>query len=331
MNSSRDCDSKFECSTSSLWSVRTRNFATSFYRDPVVVSLDSELRQSLRNQLAKDEYQFADRVQQEQIDNGGKSKKANDIEQDMELCLCRSVYISQIPQNLSEERLKSIFQQFGKVCCVSIIRQHFSFKLSDLLPCAYVHFCTCESANEAIAHSGSLMIENIKPIIEKSLRFDVLKNKRKMNCNGESSDESPVEDIDESIESEISCGKTESSSQYEALYIFKSGKFVATSKPTLDTANYQETRAIFAGNVPFDCTISEFKSTFARFGPIEATELPSYRSTGKLQGFGFVLFRRRESAKQVLEQRGYLNIGNRILMLEPSPSFERKINMQWTQ
>jgi RNA recognition motif-containing protein len=85
-----------------------------------------------------------------------------------------------------------------------------------------------------------------------------------------------------------------------------------------------ETRGIFAGNVPFDCSSTEFVKTFTTFGQVLCYELPVWKNTDKLHGFGFILYKDIESARKALAMNGNLSIKGRTLMLEPSPSFEKK-------
>jgi hypothetical protein len=77
----------------------------------------------------------------------------------------------------------------------------------------------------------------------------------------------------------------------------------SSSEVTLDSGDItiEATRGLFAGNVPIDCKAEEFVATFRRFGTVECHELLIFKATGKLHGFGFILFADHVSVKQAME------------------------------
>jgi RNA recognition motif-containing protein len=218
--------------------------------------------------------------------------------EDEELANCRSIYLSGIPHSCSDVDVSIAFSKFGPISRIDITKPK-----KNVIRTGYIQFVGAYSADFAVKESGKFQVSGAALYIEKSLRFDF------MEFNDSESSPEPSRD-------------DERPPPMEFLPMKK-----AVPKLNVDSSDISEerTRGLFAGNVPFDCKVEEFVETFKRFGTVESYELPIFKQTGKLHGFGFILFSDFISVKKAMEQNGKLAIRKRVLMLEPSPSFERKI------
>ena len=46
--------------------------------------------------------------------------------------------------------------------------------------------------------------------------------------------------------------------------------------------------SIYVGNLSYDVTEADLKTTFAEYGTVKSAQLPTDRETGRARGFGFV-------------------------------------------
>ncbi|XP_017227335.1 UBP1-associated protein 2B [Daucus carota subsp. sativus] len=71
----------------------------------------------------------------------------------------------------------------------------------------------------------------------------------------------------------------------------------------METANEDIShRRIFVHNIDWDTTRGSMVSVFEKYGALEACDVAYDRVTGKTKGFGFVVFKSRESAKNALKE-----------------------------
>jgi len=99
-------------------------------------------------------------------------------------------------------------------------------------------------------------------------------------------------------------------------------------------------------NLPYDIDEECFQKEFQVFGPISSIRLPRWGHTNQLKGFGYVVFKRPESAEIAVKKSKGLGgqgnngsgssvgvvINNRTLIIDfetgaPKMSFERQVNL----
>lgn len=71
-------------------------------------------------------------------------------------------------------------------------------------------------------------------------------------------------------------------------------------------------RTLYVGGLPADATEDSLRTTFAKFGALEAARVVMRSTTGKCRGFGYVTFRREAEAQAAMgELDGRVVHGNR--------------------
>lgn len=89
-------------------------------------------------------------------------------------------------------------------------------------------------------------------------------------------------------------------------------------------------RTIFIKNLPYDTTEAEILEQFKLYGPIKTVRLAVWNHTGKLKGFGYVDFKREDSAETAVKKSGSIELKGRKILADfetgaPKGSFKKKI------
>lgn len=75
-------------------------------------------------------------------------------------------------------------------------------------------------------------------------------------------------------------------------------------------------KTIFIKNLPYDITEDELRQGFMVYGPIASIRLASWSHTQNLKGFGFVDFRREDSAEIAVKKTGSITIRDRVTVVD---------------
>lgn len=75
-------------------------------------------------------------------------------------------------------------------------------------------------------------------------------------------------------------------------------------------------KTIFIKNLPYDVTEDELRQGFMVYGPIVQIRLASWSHTQNLKGFGFVDFRREDSAEIAVKKTGSITIRDRVTIVD---------------
>jgi RNA recognition motif-containing protein len=70
---------------------------------------------------------------------------------------------------------------------------------------------------------------------------------------------------------------------------------------------------IYVGNISFETTEDDLRSTFAPFGDVERVNIVTDRDTGRSRGFAFVEMSERESAQKAIAQLNGADLGGRAI------------------
>ena len=68
---------------------------------------------------------------------------------------------------------------------------------------------------------------------------------------------------------------------------------------------------IYVGNLPYDCTEADLRSTFEPCGSIETADVIFDRYTGKSKGFAFITFSEQGSVKEAIDNFDGKEFGGR--------------------
>ena len=81
---------------------------------------------------------------------------------------------------------------------------------------------------------------------------------------------------------------------------------------------------LYVGNLPFNTTDADLKSTFEPAGAVASATVIADRMTGRSRGFGFVEMASDEEAKKAVEMFNGKDMGGRkIVVNEARPRMER--------
>lgn len=75
-------------------------------------------------------------------------------------------------------------------------------------------------------------------------------------------------------------------------------------------------RTIFVKNLPYDVTEEEIRKNFMVYGPIDTVRLAVWNHTNNLKGFGYIAFKREESAEIAVKKTGSIAIRDRIISVD---------------
>jgi len=119
---------------------------------------------------------------------------------------------------------------------------------------------------------------------------------------------------------------------------FDSGRYVRISQPLIPRSAEQiefrsavtrppGCRTIFFKNVPYSVTEEEVREAFMICGPINTVRLAVWGHTGQSKGFGYVDFKREDSAEIAVKKSGIISIQGRPLVIDfetgvPKASFK---------
>merc|ERR1711907_384508 len=75
-------------------------------------------------------------------------------------------------------------------------------------------------------------------------------------------------------------------------------------------------RRVFVKNLPYDCTEEEVSECFKECGKITSVRLAVWGHTQQLKGFGYVDFKKEESAVIAVKKNGKLSLKKRPLIID---------------
>lgn len=75
-------------------------------------------------------------------------------------------------------------------------------------------------------------------------------------------------------------------------------------------------RSVFIKNIPYDATEDDIKAALMVCGPITNIRLPIWGHTQQKKGFGYVEFKREDSAEIAVKKSGVLKICDRCIIID---------------
>lgn len=88
-------------------------------------------------------------------------------------------------------------------------------------------------------------------------------------------------------------------------------------------------RSVFVKNIPYDSTEEDMTEAFKVCGPITNIRLAVWGNTKQLKGFGYIDFKREDSAEIAVKKSGKLTVKGRPVLIDfetgaPKASFRKK-------
>ena len=95
-------------------------------------------------------------------------------------------------------------------------------------------------------------------------------------------------------------------------------------------------RSVFLKNIPYDTSEAEVTEVFKVCGPITNVRLAVWGNTKQLKGFGYVDFKREDSAEIAVKKSGQLTLSGRPVIIDfetgaPKKSFRKPDGKIWTK
>ena len=89
-------------------------------------------------------------------------------------------------------------------------------------------------------------------------------------------------------------------------------------------------RTIYIKNLPYEITESEISEQFKVYGPIQNIRLSSWNHTGKMKGFGYIDYKREDSAEIAVKKSGSIILQDRNILVDfesnkPKLSFKKQL------
>jgi nucleolin len=89
-------------------------------------------------------------------------------------------------------------------------------------------------------------------------------------------------------------------------------------------------RSVFVKNIPYDTTEADMTQAFMVCGPITNVRLAVWGNTKQLKGFGYVDFKREDSAEIAVKKSGQLAVKGRPVIIDfetgaPKKSFKKVV------
>lgn len=75
-------------------------------------------------------------------------------------------------------------------------------------------------------------------------------------------------------------------------------------------------RSVYIKNIPYTCTENDVIEAMKVCGQIKTVRLPIWGHTQQLKGFGYVDFKREDSAEIAVKKSGVLQIGGRPVIID---------------
>jgi len=88
-------------------------------------------------------------------------------------------------------------------------------------------------------------------------------------------------------------------------------------------------RTVYLKNLPYDIEEDEISLQFRVYGPIKSIRLAAWNHTGKMKGFGYVEYKREDSAETAVKKSGSISLHGRTVLVDyetgaPKASFKPK-------
>lgn len=199
----------------------------------------------------------------------------------------KTVYIEGLDYSCSEEAVREFFGKVGEITSLRLPRYHDSGRLRGY---GHIEYKTATSAEKALELSGEYLGERYV-MVDRPQAPKVFKE-----MTPEAGPEVDTEEWKQIVAEKIA------------------------NKPP-------GCRKIFVKNLPYDTTEEEVSNAFKFYGPITSTRLASWGHTNNLKGFGYIDFKREDSAEIAVKKSGSIRIRDRPIAVdfdggEPKASFK---------
>lgn len=208
-----------------------------------------------------------------------------------------TVYVQGFPFSCEEEDIRKLFEAAGEVNSIRLPRWHDSGKLKGY---GHVEFKSSSGAVKAMEMTGQYIQDRYitvdRPMIPRALAA----------LSSETSKNVPAESGNNAEEEE------------------------AGTTATLKVEKPAGCRTVFIKNLPYEITEDEIRQSFMVYGPILNVRLAVWNHTQNKKGFGYVDFKREDSAEIAVKKSGSITLKERITLVDfetkaPKKGFKAQI------
>lgn len=227
------------------------------------------------------------------------------------LCNDKTVYIEGLPYDSTESDVMSFFEACGRVQSVRLPKWHDSGRLRGY---GHVQFLSAEAVTKALDLDGEFMapsVEKLKILISCTSSSCALNSTQQPGCD-------------------------------------MKGRYIKVDKPqtprSLSSIEKNKDnvlrppgcRSVFVKNIPYDTTEAEITEVFKVCGPITSVRLAVWGNTKQLKGFGYIDFKREDSAEIAVKKSGILSLNGRPVVIDfetgaPKKSFRKPDGKVWSK
>lgn len=221
------------------------------------------------------------------------------------------LYIGQIPEGVTEEQLRPLFEPFGQVLEIVVLRQNGASR-----GCGFVHYARADAAYAAIdALHGKCRLDESQP--ELVLRVADAEKRAAQNPLA-----TPALVLPGSTGSAPASANGSTSALPLLLPAPVPAPAPAPATPGLGFAGIPVGARprqgppganLFVRNVPRDFGDSEMRMLFGRFGEILSTKIVADPQTNQSRGFGFVSFADPACAQQAIQALDGETVNGRVI------------------
>jgi len=202
----------------------------------------------------------------------------------------RTVYVQGFPFTCEEDGIKTFFEAAGSIKSVRLPRWHDSGKLKGY---GHIEFNTKSGADKALEMTGQYIQDRYitvdRPMVPRALSGIAPASVQTDKTAKEGSDE----------EGEANDATTAPASATPA----------KLEKPP-------GCRTIFIKNLPYDVTEEDVRKHFMVYGPIVSVRLAMWNHTQNQKGFGYIDFKREDSADIAVRKSGSIVMNERIVVVD---------------
>jgi nucleolin len=226
----------------------------------------------------------------------------------------RTLYLQGLPFESNEEEIKQFFLKGislineSQIKSIRLPRWHDSGKLKGY---GHIEFHSEESTKKALEMNGQYL-RNRYIVIEKPLV------PRSLNVGAVASSTSAHSSSGKVVL--FRCLIVVSLAFVRLLlFVFPVSRFVFSVSRYLNTASSTKPpgcHTIFIRNLPYEINEEEIKQAFMVYGPIMKVRLAVWNHTNNLKGFGYIEYKREDSAEIAVKKSGSIRLKNRIITVD---------------
>jgi nucleolin len=198
----------------------------------------------------------------------------------------KTVYVQGFPFSCEEDDIRKLFEVAGEIKSIRLPRWHDSGKLKGY---GHIEFKSRSGAVKALEMTGQYIQDRYitvdRPMVPRALAALSSETASK-HAAADSDGEGDREEVGEA------------------------------NIPTLKVEKPAGCRTVFIKNLPYEISEDEIRQSFMVYGPIMNVRLAVWYHTQNKKGFGYIDFKREDSAEIAVKKSGSIKLKDRIILVD---------------